>query len=47
MPSELQAGQVVAGFRVEKLIGQGAIGTVYLAENTRSGGPRGVEAARA
>ena len=37
MPSELQAGQVVAGFRVEKLIGQGAMGTVYLAENTSSG----------
>ena len=37
MPSELRAGQVVAGFRVEKLIGQGAIGTVYLAENTSSG----------
>lgn len=37
MPSELQAGQVVAGFRVEKLIGQGANGTVYLAEDMTSG----------
>ena len=33
MPPEIRAGEVVAGFRIEVLLGQGAVGTVYLAEN--------------
>ena len=37
MPSELRTGDLVAGFRIESLIGQGAVGSVYLAEDTRSG----------
>ena len=37
MPSELRTGDVVAGFRVDTLIGRGAVGSVYLAADTRSG----------
>ena len=37
MPSELRTGDIVAGFRVTSLIGQGAVGSVYLAEDTRNG----------
>src|SRR5262245_42990453 len=32
-------GEIFAGFRVEKVIGTGAMGDVYLAEDTRSGDP--------
>ena len=39
MPSELRTGDVVAGFRITSLIGQGAVGSVFLAEDTRQGGP--------
>jgi len=38
MPPEVLTGTIVAGFRVESLIGQGAMGAVYLAEDTRAGG---------
>ena len=37
MPSELRTGDIVAGFRITSLIGQGAVGSVYLAEDTRHG----------
>ncbi len=37
MGSELLAGTVIAGFRVESLIGQGAMGAVYLAEDATTG----------
>ena len=43
MGSELLAGTVVAGFRVESLIGQGAMGAVYLAKDATTG--RSVSAA--
>ena len=33
MPSEVRTGDVVAGFRIEALIGRGAVGSVYLAED--------------
>jgi len=33
MPSELRTGDVIAGFRIESLVGQGAVGAVYLAED--------------
>jgi len=33
MPPELRTGDVVAGFRIETLIGRGAVGSVYLAED--------------
>src|SRR6266540_2436992 len=38
MQSEVATGSVLAGFRVESLIGTGAMGTVYLAEDTNRGG---------
>jgi serine/threonine-protein kinase len=37
MPSELRTGDIVAGFRIRSLIGQGAVGSVYLAEDVQSG----------
>ena len=37
MRSEIPTGTVLAGFRVESLIGEGAMGAVYLAEDTSSG----------
>ncbi|HEU5242783.1 MAG TPA: protein kinase, partial [Gaiellaceae bacterium] len=37
MQSELRTGSVVAGFRVISLVGQGAMGTVYLAEEIATG----------
>ena len=37
MPSELPTGEVVAGFRIKSLIGQGAVGSVYLAEHPELG----------
>jgi tRNA A-37 threonylcarbamoyl transferase component Bud32/streptogramin lyase len=37
MRSSIAAGSVVAGFRVDSLIGEGAMGAVYLAEDTRRG----------
>src|SRR5689334_17057859 len=37
MPSEIRIGEVLAGFRVESFLGEGAMGTVYLAEETSSG----------
>ena len=37
MPSETPIGAVVAGFRLISPIGQGAMGTVYLAEEARTG----------
>jgi ABC-type oligopeptide transport system substrate-binding subunit len=38
MATEVTTGTVVAGFRVESPIGEGAMGAVYLAEDTRRGG---------
>lgn len=38
MPSTVAAGTILAGFRVESLIGHGATGAVYLAEDTKRGG---------
>jgi Protein kinase domain len=38
MPSDLRTGTMLAGFRVDSLIGEGAMGSVYLAEDTRRGG---------
>src|SRR5215207_8220298 len=37
MQSGVGTGTVLAGFRVESLIGQGATGAVYLAADTRTG----------
>lgn len=37
MRSPIRTGTVIAGFRVESLIGEGAMGAVYLAEETRTG----------
>jgi ABC-type transport system substrate-binding protein len=37
MRMEVDAGTIIAGFRVESLLGEGAMGTVYLAEETTSG----------
>jgi serine/threonine-protein kinase len=38
MPSDVRTGTVLAGFRIDSPIGEGAMGTVYLAEDTRRGG---------
>ena len=38
MPSDVRAGAVLAGFRIESQIGEGAMGAVFLAEDTRRGG---------
>lgn len=38
MPSDIRTGAVLAGFRLKSLIGQGAMGTVYLAEGGETGG---------
>ncbi|MDQ3162837.1 MAG: serine/threonine protein kinase, partial [Actinomycetota bacterium] len=37
MSSDLRPETVVAGFRVDSLIGQGAMGAVHLAEDTETG----------
>jgi ABC-type transport system substrate-binding protein/tRNA A-37 threonylcarbamoyl transferase component Bud32 len=37
MPHEARTGAVLAGFRVESLLGEGAMGTVYLARETSTG----------
>ena len=37
MPSELRTGDIVAGFRIESLIGRGAVGSVYLADDVQHG----------
>ena len=37
MEPEVQKGSVLAGFRVESLVGKGAMGAVYLAEETSTG----------
>ena len=37
MPMDVRVGTIIAGFRVESLLGEGAMGTVYLAEETTSG----------
>src|SRR5205809_471453 len=37
MRPELRTGALLAGFRVESLLGEGAMGTVYLAEETNTG----------
>jgi ABC-type transport system substrate-binding protein/tRNA A-37 threonylcarbamoyl transferase component Bud32 len=37
MRMDVVAGTVIVGFRVESLLGEGAMGTVYLAEETASG----------
>jgi ABC-type transport system substrate-binding protein len=37
MPLEIRIGALLAGFRVESLLGEGAMGTVYLAEETSTG----------
>jgi tRNA A-37 threonylcarbamoyl transferase component Bud32 len=37
MPPEVRTGAVLGGFRVQSLIGEGAVGTVYLAEETSTG----------
>ena len=36
MPSDTHVGTVVAGYRVESLIGQGAMGAVYLAHDGKT-----------
>jgi serine/threonine protein kinase len=38
MATEVTTGTVVADFRVESLIGEGAMGAVYLAKDTSRGG---------
>ncbi len=38
MRTDIRTGSVLAGFRIDSLIGEGAMGTVYLAEDTRRGG---------
>ena len=35
MRSAVTAGTILAGFRLESLIGEGAMGAVYLAEDTK------------
>jgi ABC-type transport system substrate-binding protein/predicted Ser/Thr protein kinase len=37
MRTEIRTGSVLAGFRVESFLGEGAMGTVYLAEETSTG----------
>src|SRR5438445_13093244 len=37
MPLEIRTGALLAGFRVGSLHGEGAMGTVYLAEETSTG----------
>ena len=37
MPAEIRIGAVLAGFRLKSLIGQGAMGAVYLAEGRETG----------
>jgi predicted Ser/Thr protein kinase len=37
MQSDVRAGSVIAGFRVLSLVGEGAMGAVYLAEETATG----------
>ena len=39
MPSSVPTGSVIGPFRVRSLIGAGAMGSVYLAEDTRTGEP--------
>jgi serine/threonine-protein kinase len=38
MRAQVATGAVVAGFRIELLIGEGAMGSVFVAEDTRRGG---------
>jgi predicted Ser/Thr protein kinase len=38
MASSIATGTVLAGFRLDSVIGEGAMGTVYLAEDTKGGG---------
>src|SRR5262245_35534543 len=38
MSSDVRTGTTLAGFRIDTPIGEGATGTVYLAEHTRRGG---------
>ena len=38
MPSKVSTGTILAGFRVQSFIGEGAMGAVYLAEDMRRGG---------
>src|SRR5919198_4889323 len=38
MPSNVRTGTMLAGFRIDSLIAEGATGIVYLAEDTRRGG---------
>jgi ABC-type transport system substrate-binding protein/tRNA A-37 threonylcarbamoyl transferase component Bud32 len=37
MPLEIRTGALLAGFRVDSLLGEGAMGTVYLAEEVATG----------
>jgi len=37
-PSDVRTGTILAGFRIDSLIGEGAMGAVYVAEDTRRGG---------
>src|SRR5579884_3545579 len=37
MQLPIRTGTAIAGFRIESLIGEGAMGTVYLAQETRTG----------
>ncbi|HLB17751.1 MAG TPA: serine/threonine protein kinase, partial [Gaiellaceae bacterium] len=37
MQSSVRKGTVIAGFRVDSLIGEGAMGAVYLAEEVATG----------
>ena len=38
MPSDVRTGTVLAGFRIESQVGEGAMGTVYIAEDAPRGG---------
>ena len=47
MRTAMPTGAVLAGYRVQRLLGEGAMGAVYLAEETRDRTARRAEAARA
>ena len=40
MPSELRIGDIVAGFRIDSLIGKGAVGSVYWRRTCRAAAQR-------
>src|SRR5262249_56220426 len=38
MPSDVRTGTLLAGFRIDSPLGEGAMGAVFLAKDTRRGG---------